>query len=223
MAYGGLRGAVGFSLAVVLKEDVWYRELFVTTALIMVFFTVFLQGGTIKFLVKLLKIELEDEEDDKICLDIQVKVMEDVTEGIVTVCGKNKAHGELMKKFGVVDKFLKRVLIHDDSKHQLQRKFERIALDEHFTNLYAPRLIVEKTEENIDKSNLPDESIKKTRKTFQKGINSSNWEKYRSQAIKQGNHRDKDVLNQLEMKRERTQSMGVKVLEEKLKNVKKTN
>merc|ERR1712106_1080095 len=66
-------------------------------------------------------------------------------------------------------------------------------------------------------------SIKKTRKTFQKGINSSNWEKYRSQAIKQGNHRDRDVLNQLEMKRERTHSMGVKVLEDKMKNVKKTN
>jgi sodium/hydrogen exchanger-like protein 3 len=52
MSYGGLRGAVGFSLAAVLDKDVWYRELFVTTALFMVFFTVFLQGGTIKLLVQ---------------------------------------------------------------------------------------------------------------------------------------------------------------------------
>ena len=44
MAYGGLRGAVGFSLAMVIKEESWYRELFLTTALIMVFFTVFLQA-----------------------------------------------------------------------------------------------------------------------------------------------------------------------------------
>ena len=42
MAYGGLRGAVGFSLAVVITKDAWYRELFVTAALVMVFFTVFL-------------------------------------------------------------------------------------------------------------------------------------------------------------------------------------
>ena len=33
MSYGGLRGAVGFSLATVLPEDAWYRELFLTTAL----------------------------------------------------------------------------------------------------------------------------------------------------------------------------------------------
>ena len=48
MAYGGLRGAVGFSLAVVLSKDEWYRELFVSTALVMVFFTVFLQGEKLK-------------------------------------------------------------------------------------------------------------------------------------------------------------------------------
>jgi len=223
MAYGGLRGAVGFSLAVVLKENVWYRDLFVTTALIMVFFTVFLQGGTIKFLVKHLEIELQDKKDPKIGLDIQVKVMEDVTEGIVAVCGKNKARGAIVNQVSVVDKSLRKVLIHDDSKPQLQRKFERIALDEHYTNLYAPRLIAEKTEEIIDKSNIPEVSIKKTRKVLQKGINSSNWEKYRSQAIKQGNYRDRDVLDQLEMKRERTHSMGVKVLEDTLKNERKPN
>jgi len=104
MAYGGLRGAVGFSLAVVLKHDVWYRDLFVTTALVMVFFTVFLQGGTIGFLVKLLKIELDDKEETPICLDIQEKVMEDVTEGIIAVCGKNKAQGAFMKQIKVLDK-----------------------------------------------------------------------------------------------------------------------
>ena len=55
MASDGLsfypRGAVGFSLAVVLDDSMWYKELFLTTALAMVFFTVFVQGSTIKFLV----------------------------------------------------------------------------------------------------------------------------------------------------------------------------
>ena len=93
--------------------------------------------------------------------------MEDVIEGIVAIRGKNKAHGALMKKFLALDKKLKEILIHDDSKHQLQRKFERIALDEHYTNLYAPRLIVEQ-EANI--SSAPEESIKKTRKMLHKGL-----------------------------------------------------
>ena len=68
MGYGGLRGAVGFSLAVVLDKEVWYRELFVSAALAMVFFTVFLQGSTIKLLVKCLNIKLsQDDKDDLIC------------------------------------------------------------------------------------------------------------------------------------------------------------
>ena len=46
------RGAVGFSLAAVLDDTSWYKELFLTTALAMVFFTVFVQGSTIKFLVR---------------------------------------------------------------------------------------------------------------------------------------------------------------------------
>ena len=33
VAYGGLRGAVGFSLAEVITQEKWYRELFLTTAL----------------------------------------------------------------------------------------------------------------------------------------------------------------------------------------------
>ena len=33
MSYGGLRGAVGFSLAIVLDETVWFKDLFVTGAL----------------------------------------------------------------------------------------------------------------------------------------------------------------------------------------------
>ena len=33
MSYGGLRGAVGFSLAIVLDDSVWYKDLFVTAAL----------------------------------------------------------------------------------------------------------------------------------------------------------------------------------------------
>ena len=64
---------MGFSLAVVIDEHAWYRQLFVTAALVMVFFTVFLQGGTIKLFVKLFNIELQSKEKDKkICNEVQV-------------------------------------------------------------------------------------------------------------------------------------------------------
>ena len=86
ISYGGLRGAVGFSLAAVLPGDAWYRycqlqlflisvfllllllvlpllllaviimsrDLFLTTALAMVLFTVFVQGCSIKLMVGIL-------------------------------------------------------------------------------------------------------------------------------------------------------------------------
>ena len=57
LSYGGLRGAVGFSLVEILDEKTNpYKNLFVTTTLFMIGFTVFLQGGTIKLFVEKLKI-----------------------------------------------------------------------------------------------------------------------------------------------------------------------
>ena len=50
MAYGGLRGAVGFSLVVLIpalnpKQHQTLNDIFLLTTLIMIFFTVFIQGG----------------------------------------------------------------------------------------------------------------------------------------------------------------------------------
>ena len=45
MAYGGLRGAVGFSLVTILPEANPMKDIFLTTTLVMIFFTVFIQGG----------------------------------------------------------------------------------------------------------------------------------------------------------------------------------
>ena len=44
MAYGGLRGAVGFSLVTILDDANPFKEIFQTTTLLMIFFTVFVQG-----------------------------------------------------------------------------------------------------------------------------------------------------------------------------------
>ena len=57
LLFAGLRGAVGFSLVEILDKDMnHYKNLFVTTTLFMIAFTVFLQGGTIKLFVEKLKI-----------------------------------------------------------------------------------------------------------------------------------------------------------------------
>ena len=44
MAYGGLRGAVGFSLVIMLDDRVFgEKTMFVTTTLVVIIFTVFIQ------------------------------------------------------------------------------------------------------------------------------------------------------------------------------------
>ena len=111
-------------------------------------------------MVKLLNIKLNvEDENPLITVDVQEKVMDDVMVGIETVIGRRqKHHGCLRKAAKKVDKALANMLtLQENSRHQLTRTFEKIVLDEHFTNLYAPRILakdaaVEQTDsDNTDK------------------------------------------------------------------------
>lgn len=58
MSYGGLRGAVAFALVLLIdKNHIPLAPLFVTTTICVIYFTVFLQGITIKPLVKILNVK----------------------------------------------------------------------------------------------------------------------------------------------------------------------
>lgn len=89
MAYGGLRGAVGFSLVEMINSEVIPpKQMFVTTTLAVVVFTVFFQGGTIKFLVNLLDIDKKDESQRLIAEEVNDTVMEHLMAGIEIISGK---------------------------------------------------------------------------------------------------------------------------------------
>merc|ERR1712045_540227 len=78
MGYGGLRGAVGFRLAIIFFQEkkTELSKIFLTTTLFMVYFTVFLQGGTIKFLLEKLNIEKEKEKVRLISDDVNTKTID---------------------------------------------------------------------------------------------------------------------------------------------------
>ena len=65
LSYGGLRGAVGFSLVTILDQSTVFKDIFLTTTLFIIFVTVFVQGSTIKFVVSKLHIQTKSTEVKK--------------------------------------------------------------------------------------------------------------------------------------------------------------
>jgi len=179
MAYGGLRGAVGFSLACVLTKDQWYRELFLSTALAMVFFTVFLQGSTIKLLVKVFKIQLQSQDSGpkQISPHIQAKLIDDIMAGVESVVGKHGTY-TYHEVFRQIDnKYVRKLLISNDHREGLEREYEKVMLDNHFTHLYGAHVLVKDDKEVLDK---PDFTAAENITSFTKGINSSSWGMYKN-------------------------------------------
>merc|ERR1719288_138777 len=67
MMYGGLRGAVAFALVLLIDAHVVpHAHMFVTTTIAMVYWTVFVQGITIKPLVKFLNVKTSEVKEPKI-------------------------------------------------------------------------------------------------------------------------------------------------------------
>ena len=67
MAYGGLRGAICYGLAMTLNAEVIpAKDMFTTTTVVVIVFTVFLQGSSIGPLVKFLQVKKQDDHVPKI-------------------------------------------------------------------------------------------------------------------------------------------------------------
>ncbi|KAI1297253.1 Sodium/hydrogen exchanger 2 [Halotydeus destructor] len=69
MAFGGLRGAIAFSLANILREGnrINNAKLFMTASLFTIFFTVFVFGATTKPLVQMLRVERRSKRSSLVC------------------------------------------------------------------------------------------------------------------------------------------------------------
>ncbi|XP_068695685.1 Na(+)/H(+) exchanger beta-like [Montipora foliosa] len=88
MSYGGIRGAVSFSLAVLLSSEHFpLREMFVTTTIAIVLFTVFFQGMTIKPLVRILKVKLRGKEELSMYRELNDKLLGHLVAGIEQISG----------------------------------------------------------------------------------------------------------------------------------------
>lgn len=84
-AHGGLRGAIGFSLVLTLDEAFTNRYFYQSATAIMVFFSVYVLGVSIKPLVNFLKITIENNDEKSVFLSLQDKICDRTKEGMKAI------------------------------------------------------------------------------------------------------------------------------------------
>ena len=158
MAYGGLQGAVGFSLVTMISQShVPVAQMFVTTTLSMVMFTVFLHGGSIKFFVNFLNIDRKGEDNVTLTEEINKKVFEHVMAGIEIISGKH-GHFYAQNVFNYYDKkYLKKWFCVKDYEHKMKKIYEDISIGDHFLHLYGPSII---SNDSLNNNNIKLSDIK---------------------------------------------------------------
>ncbi|XP_037640930.1 sodium/hydrogen exchanger 1 isoform X2 [Sebastes umbrosus] len=112
VAYGGLRGAIAFSLGFLLKKEHFpMREMFLTAIITVIFFTVFVQGMTIKPLVELLAVKKKQEAKRTINEEIHTQFLDHLLTGIEDICGHYGHHHWKDKLNRFNKKYVKKCLI----------------------------------------------------------------------------------------------------------------
>ncbi|KAL0628966.1 Sodium/hydrogen exchanger 3 [Plecturocebus cupreus] len=132
LSYGGLRGAVAFALVALLDgEKVKEKNLFVSTTIIVVFFTVIFQGLTIKPLVQWLKVKRSEHREPRLNEKLHGRAFDHILSAIEDISGQI-GHNYLRDKWSHFDrKFLSRVLM----RRSAQKSRDRILNVFHELNL----------------------------------------------------------------------------------------
>ncbi|TNN04354.1 hypothetical protein fugu_001383 [Takifugu bimaculatus] len=113
LAYGGLRGAISFALAFTLPENIGRKQLFVTATIVIILFTVFLQGISIRPLIEFINVRRTNRNLDTINVEIHCRLMEHTIAGIEDLCGQWSRHYWKDKFMIFNNRFLRRILIRD--------------------------------------------------------------------------------------------------------------
>ncbi|KAH9496909.1 Sodium/hydrogen exchanger 2, partial [Bulinus truncatus] len=149
IAYGGLRGAVCFSLVALLNaDDIPCKNMFVTTTLSVILFTVFVQGITIKPLVYFLQISMAPEKNQTMYKELNAKVTDHLMAGVEDIIGDH-GRNHLRERLEYLDSTYLKPLLQiapDPRDADLKIFYENLLLKEHYKYL---KLSGAKTEDEI--------------------------------------------------------------------------
>ncbi|XP_061735278.1 sodium/hydrogen exchanger 2 [Nerophis ophidion] len=114
LAYGGLRGAISFALAFTLPDNIGRKQLFVTATIVIIIFTVFLQGISIRPLIEFINVRRTNRNLETINVEVHCRLMEHTIAGIEDLCGQ-WSHFYWKDKFMKFNnRILRRILIRDN-------------------------------------------------------------------------------------------------------------
>ncbi|KAL3077285.1 hypothetical protein niasHS_013274 [Heterodera schachtii] len=136
LSYGGLRGAIAFGLVVSLPAIIEAKRMFVTTCIAVIYFTVFLQGITIRPLLSLLKVEKQDMEYEEMMVEkVYNKYFDYTMAGIEDIVGQRGKHffRDAFERFNA--KILKPLLMRNMTRKtfdatDIVRAYNKITLQE---------------------------------------------------------------------------------------------
>ncbi|KAA0716002.1 Sodium/hydrogen exchanger 2 [Triplophysa tibetana] len=114
LAYCGLRGAVSFALAYTLPDSIGPKKLFITSTIVIIIFTVFIQGITIRPLLKLMNVRKTNRNLETINVGIHKRLMEHTVAGIEDLCGQWSHYYWKDKFMKFNNRFIRKILIRDD-------------------------------------------------------------------------------------------------------------
>nr|XP_055071597.1 sodium/hydrogen exchanger 2 [Misgurnus anguillicaudatus] len=114
LAYGGLRGAVSFALAFTLPDSIGPKKLFITGTIVIIIFTVFIQGITIRPLLKLMNVRKTNRNLETINVEIHKRLMEHTVAGIEDLCGQWSHYYWKDKFMKFNNQIIRKILIRDN-------------------------------------------------------------------------------------------------------------
>ncbi|KHJ89390.1 hypothetical protein OESDEN_10787 [Oesophagostomum dentatum] len=135
LSYGGLRGAIAFGLAMSIPETILARKMFITTTIVVIFFTVFLQGITIRPLVNYLNVETKDDRPATMTESVYNKYLDYMMSGLEDIAGQ-QGHYSFRDNFERFNaKILRPVLMRNEKKKNFDastivRAYQKITLED---------------------------------------------------------------------------------------------
>ncbi|XP_067889931.1 sodium/hydrogen exchanger 2 isoform X2 [Heterodontus francisci] len=130
IAYGGLRGAICFSLVFLLPSHVFPRKnLFITSTIVVIFFTVFIQGMTIGPLVDFLEVKKSNKKQPTVGEEIHIRFCDHLLAGIEDISGQWNHYYWRDKAKTFNRKYLSKLLIRDkEPKSSIVALYKKLEL-----------------------------------------------------------------------------------------------